>query len=111
MRRFMLVTLVLAALAVPTSAAASVHLRHITSPVSAGSHATLTVLVSRPATCSIMVNYKSGPSHAAGLDPKHSTAGHVSWTWMVGTRTTPGRSTIDVYCGAAGSLHTSFVTR
>jgi hypothetical protein len=29
---------------------------------------------------------------------------------MVGTNTTPGRWTIDVYCGAAGSLHTSFVT-
>jgi hypothetical protein len=58
----------------------------------------------------ITVNYKSGPSHAAGLYPKRTTAGRVSWSWMVGTRTTPGRWTIDVYCGAAGSLHTSFVT-
>jgi micrococcal nuclease len=110
MRRFMFVALVLTALALPAAAAASVHLRSVTSPVSAGSHATLTVSVSRPASCSITVNYKSGPSHAAGLYPKRTTAGHVSWSWMVGTRTTPGRWTIDVYCGAAGSLHTSFVT-
>ena len=82
-----------------------------TSPISAGSHATLTVSVSRPASCSITVNYKSGPPHAQGLYTKRTTAGRVSWTWMVGTRTAPGRWGIDVRCGSAGSLHTSFVTR
>ena len=61
------------------------------------------------ARCSITVNYKSGPSHAAGLYPKRSTGGRVSWTWKVGTRTTPGRWSIVVSCGRAGSLHTSFV--
>jgi micrococcal nuclease len=109
-RQFLLVALAVTALALPASAAASVRLRSVTSPASAGSHATLTVFVSRPASCSVTVNYKSGPSHAAGLYPKRTIAGRVSWTWMVGTRTTPGRWTIDVYCGAAGSLHTSFVT-
>jgi hypothetical protein len=28
---------------------------------------------------------------------------------MVGTRTTPGRWPIDINCGGAGSVHTSFV--
>jgi hypothetical protein len=110
MRRFILVALALTAFVLPSTAAASVRLKSVTSPVSAGSHATLTVSVSRSATCSITVNYKSGPSHAQGLYSKRTIGGRVSWTWMVGTRTTPGRWTIDVYCGAAGSLRTSFVT-
>jgi hypothetical protein len=110
MRWFMLVALSLAVLAVPATAAASVRLKGITSQARAGSYATLAVSVSRPAICSITVNYKSGPSHAAGLYPKRSSAGRVSWTWKVGTRTTPGRWAIDVYCGSAGSLHTSFIT-
>jgi hypothetical protein len=110
MRRYMLFALALLALGLPASAVASVRLKAVTSPVSAGSNATLTVTLSRPATCSITVNYRSGPSHAAGLYPTQSVAGRVSWTWKVGTRTTPGRWTIDVYCGAAGTLHTSFVT-
>jgi len=110
MRGLILVALALAAFALPSTAAASVRVKSVTSPISAGAHATLTVSVTRSATCSITVNYKSGPSHAAGLYSKRAIAGRVSWTWMVGTRTTPGRWTIDVYCGAAGSLHTSFVT-
>ena len=110
MRRFILVALALTALGLPASAAASVRLTSVTSPIRAGAHATLTVAVSRSASCSITVHYKSGPSHAQGLYQKRSSAGYVSWTWMVGTNTTPGRWMIDVYCGAAGSLRTSFVT-
>jgi hypothetical protein len=79
----------------------------VTSPVSAGSYASLTVRVSRTATCSITVLYYSGPSHAAGLYPKRGRL--ISWTWKVGTRTTPGRWPIVVNCGSAGRLRTSFV--
>jgi hypothetical protein len=86
-----------------------VRLVSVTSPISAGSDATLTVAVTTPATCSITVYYKSGPSTAAGLYPKHSNGGRVSWTWMVGTRTTPGRWPIIVSCGSAGTVRTSFV--
>jgi hypothetical protein len=81
----------------------------ITSPIGAGSNATLVVKVARTATCSITVNYKSGPSHAAGLYSKRSSGGRVSWTWKVGTRTTPGRWPIVVRCGSVGTLRTSFV--
>jgi len=97
-----------ASLVVTTTASARVRLVSVTSPASPGSYATLTAAVSPSATCSLTVNYKSGPSHAQGLYSKRATAGRVSWTWMVGTRTTPGRWGIVVSCGAAGVLRTSF---
>jgi hypothetical protein len=104
------------ALAVPVygassspSSNASVRLVRVTSPISAGSYATLTAAVSRRVACSITVYYKSGPSHAAGLDPKRPSNGRVSWTWKVGSRTTPGPWPIVVSCGSAGTLRTSFV--
>jgi hypothetical protein len=106
-RAALTIALVLA-LVLPATASARVRLVHITSPVSAGSHATLRVAVSPSRTCSITVYYKSGRSHAAGLYPKRPSGGRVSWTWKVGTRTTPGRWPIVVSCGSAGSLRTSF---
>jgi hypothetical protein len=98
-------------LALPTAAAARVRLVSVTSPISAGSYATLRAAVSPSRTCSITVYYKSGPSHAQGLYPKRPIGGRVSWTWKVGTRTTPGRWPIVVSCGSAGRLGTSFVVR
>ena len=100
------------AMACPAGASlASVRLVHVTSPVSAGSYATLTARVVPPrVTCSITVDYYSGPSDAAGLYSKRPVAGRVSWTWKVGTRTTPGRWPIRVSCGGAGVLRTSFRT-
>jgi hypothetical protein len=84
-------------------------LQSLTSPVNAGSDATLVVSTPNGTACSITVTYKSGPCQAAGLYPQRAHGGRIDWTWMVGTRTTPGRWPIDVSCGAAGSLHTSFV--
>jgi micrococcal nuclease len=107
MRKLLAVALVAFVLAAP--AAASVRLVRVTSPIRHGAYATLVARVSRAATCSITVYYKSGPSHARGLYPKHTTGGRVGWTWKVGTRTTPGRWPIRVSCGAAGTLNTSFV--
>jgi micrococcal nuclease len=88
----------------------SVRLVHVTSPVSAGSYATLVARVAPSRSCSITVYYYSGPSHAAGLYSKRPVSGRVSWTWKVGTRTTPGRWPISVRCGSAGTLRTSFRT-
>ena len=109
MRRFVLALTVAVVLALPTSVAARVRLVSVTSPVSAGSYATLTAAVSPARTCSITVYYMSGPSSAQGLYPKRPVRGRVSWTWKVGTRTTPGRWSIVVRCGSAGTLRTSFV--
>jgi hypothetical protein len=92
-----------------SSAKGKVKLVSLTSPVKAGEHAALTVGVPNGTSCAIVVTYKSGPSSAAGLYAQRARAGRSSWTWKVGTRTTPGRWPIDVSCGAAGSLHTSFV--
>ena len=92
------------------SSVASVKLVRVTSPISAGAYATLTASVSLRRLCSITVYYKSGRSSAAGLYAKRPNAqGRVSWTWKVGTRTTPGRWPIVVSCGSAGRLRTSFV--
>jgi len=95
------------ALAAP-NATATARLVSVTSPISRGSHATLVARVSPERRCGITVYYKSGPSVAQGLYPKRPRNGRVSWTWMVGTNTTPGRWSIQVSCGSAGSFRTSF---
>jgi micrococcal nuclease len=65
------------------------------------------VAVSPAQTCSITVNYKSGPSQGAGLYPQRGI--RITWTWTVGSRTTPGRWPIVVSCARSGSIRTSFV--
>ena len=84
----------------------------VTSPAAPFTDATLTVSTSPGANCSIVVHYKSGPSRAKGLVPKvASGSGRVSWTWRVGSNTTPGRWPIVVTCekGADhGELGTAF---
>ena len=97
------------ALAFPIAASATVKLVHVTSPTYPGGKATLTAAVTPNANCAITVLYKSGSSHASGLYPKRSVSHRVSWTWNVGTNTTPGRWKIYVDCGSAGLLATSFV--
>lgn len=84
----------------------------VTSPAIPFTDATLTISTTPGATCSIVVRYKSGPSRAKGLVPKVAGgSGRVSWTWRVGSNTTPGRWPIVVTCqkgGDHGELRTSF---
>ena len=110
-RRWLLAAVLALGLVLAPAATAKVSLTRVTSPVRPGAYATLTVEVSRAATCEITVHYKSGSSRAAGLYAKRSASGRVSWTWKVGTRTTPGRWPITVSCGSAGSLRTSFTVQ
>jgi micrococcal nuclease len=111
MRQVLAVASAAAALLVAAApAAARVRLISLTSPTYPGAYATLTARVSPTATCSIRVYYKTTVSHAKGLIPLRR-GGRVSWTWKVGTRTTPGRWPIVVSCGRAGTLNTSFVVR
>lgn len=84
-RKLVPIAAVVACLALPSAAEARVRLVSLTSPISHGSYATLTVAVSPARPCSITVQYYSGPSHAAGLYPKRPVGGRVSWTWKVGT--------------------------
>ena len=78
----------------------------VNGPLTASPGQTVTLFVRTAANtgCSIEVDYKSGPSNAQGLYPKTSDrTGNVSWTWMVGTRTTPGDWPIYVTCGSANN--------
>lgn len=75
----------------------------VTSPVSRGNAASLVARATPGATCSIVVVYKSGPSRAQGLETKVADAdGNVSWTWIVGTRTTLGTWPITVTASLGG---------
>jgi hypothetical protein len=95
----------------PTAASPTPALTVVTfvkAPITAarGNNATLQVRTAPNTPCSIEVDYKSGPSTAAGLIPKTSDgAGNVSWTWKVGGNTTPGSWPITVTCGS-GSAQT-----
>lgn len=79
--------------------ASGLEILSVTSPVFRGSYITVTAKTSPNASCSIQAVYKSGPSSAQGLEPRNADAnGSVSWTWKVGSRTTPGVWPIHVTC-------------
>jgi beta-lactamase superfamily II metal-dependent hydrolase len=75
----------------------------VTSPVGRGYTATLLARTEPGAYCTITVYYKSGPSKASGLYEKQADSqGNVSWSWKVGTRTTPGSWRIVVTASLGG---------
>ncbi len=78
----------------------------LTSPIPHGNKATLSARTSPGTLCSIIVQYKSGPSSASGLEPKAAPEGNVSWTWTVGSRTTAGEWPIEISCGLDGQRAT-----
>lgn len=80
----------------------------LTSPVSLGSQATLTVQTAPKATCTPTVQYKSGKSGAQGLSKKTANAqGQVSWTWKVASSATPGTWPVSVRCTSKGKEGTA----
>jgi micrococcal nuclease len=117
MRRFAASVFVVVALLVGSVSAASLPLSVIslTSPVAPFTHATLQARTVPGATCDITVIYKSGPSVAQGLVPRQAdTRGDVTWRWMVGSNTTPGRWPILVACSKGqdvAELETAFEVR
>lgn len=89
----------------------SIELVKETSPVRHGSSASITVKGQPNTDYDITVNYKSGPSTAAGLVTKTSnSSGEVSWTWKVGTRTTPGTWSITISGGGDSETYDFDVT-
>lgn len=83
----------------------------VRSPVARGQQAGVTVSTVPSRVCAITVTYKSGPSTAQGLAPATADGnGRASWSWQVGTNTTPGSWPIDVTCGNA-SARAFFVVR
>jgi hypothetical protein len=77
-----------------------------------GSYASITVRAGSHTFCSIKVHYGSrAPIAAAGLGAKGGAlyTGTIQWRWLMSARSTRGRWTIDVSCGAGGSLRTTFL--
>lgn len=72
-----------------------------TKSVRRGEYATVTVKGSANTRYGIRVRYKSGYSTAKGLFTKTSdSSGTVSWTWKVGSSTTPGTYPVYISCGS-----------
>ena len=87
----------------PSAQTLSLVIVSVTSPAHPGGTATLKASTASGASCTITVRYYSGPSRAAGLvDKVADGGGNVSWTWNVGTRTTPGEWPIYVSCTLGG---------
>lgn len=56
----------------------------LTSPISRGAQASITIKTAPNVQCSITVYYKSGASKAKGLEPKNSDEnGNCTWSWKV----------------------------
>jgi hypothetical protein len=98
--------------ATPKPVVLTLRIASVTSPAYRNSFATLVARTHSGASCSIEVDYASGPSSAAGLgDKTASSSGSVSWTWKVGGRTTLGTWPIYVSCtwkGQSANAQTSF---
>jgi hypothetical protein len=110
MRRWLLLVLGVATLAVGVTAAQSaVRQISITSPVRAGETASLSVGVSPAARCTIAPaagTYVRGP----GLSPKSGR--RLTWRWKLRLDARPGRSQVVVRCGDSGTLRATFrITR
>ena len=87
----------------------SIQVTSLTSPINRGAYATISILTAPNVLCTITVYYKSGPSEAQGLEPKMSDGnGNCTWTWKVGTRTTPGNWKIVLTAGGVGQTETYF---
>lgn len=77
---------------------------NLISPIRRGDIASITIQTTPGANCSISVLYKSGPSSAAGLGPQTADAsGDITWTWKVGSKTTPGTWSIRINCNQGGN--------
>ena len=88
---------------------AGIQVTTLSSPVAQGANASISIKTAPGATCHITVYYKSGPSEAAGLEPKTSDQnGNCSWTWKVGTRTTPGDWKIVISVDGVGQTECYF---
>ncbi|MDQ0190348.1 thermonuclease family protein [Alicyclobacillus cycloheptanicus] len=62
--------------------------------------ASVTIQTSPGTAGKIEVDYKSGPSHAHGLEPETANSqGRITWRWLVGSNTTPGTWPVHITAG------------
>jgi hypothetical protein len=97
----------------PTARPAALSLSlSVSSPVARNAYASATARTAAGARCSIVVEYASGPSQAAGLGSKTaSSSGQARWSWRVGSSTGLGSWPVTVTCskgGASKSVTRSF---
>jgi micrococcal nuclease len=82
-----------------------------TASVARNTKASVTIKTKPGAECGIDVQYKSGSSTAAGLQPKIANSkGAITWKWLVGRETSKGRAPIVITCtlgDLSGRLDTS----
>lgn len=91
-----------------SQAVTTLEFTNVTSSVSAGSFASVSIHGAPNTTYSITVVYNSGISTASGLEDVTSDSnGNASWSWKVGTRTKSGTYPITV-SGGGQSESTSF---
>jgi hypothetical protein len=80
--------------------------------VARNARASVTIKTTKGAECGIDVQYKSGSSTAAGLEPKIANSkGAITWKWLVGSNTSKGRVPIVITCtlgDRSGRLDTAF---
>jgi len=85
----------------------------VTDSIGRGQVATLEAETFPGAECNITVYYKSGHGEASGLySKKADNHGNVSWSWKVGTRTTPGvyRIVVTAYLDGKTVSQTTYFT-
>lgn len=89
---------------VADNAPVGVSISVLTSPLSAGSNASITIRTKPKAACSIIVTYdNSEKSRDSGLVPKMADEyGVVSWSWSVESNRTKGKWPIDITCAENG---------
>lgn len=76
-----------------------------------GQIASVTITTKPGAKGTIEVIYKSGPSTAAGLEPKTAdSSGKITWSWKVGSRTTPGNYDVNITVNGT-SIHKTLTVR
>jgi hypothetical protein len=84
----------------------------VTSPVTAGSNASITVSTNAGSACTITVSYNGVKSSDSGLVPKVADAyGNVTWTWTVISSVPAGTWPINVSCvyhGRTGVVTSSY---
>jgi micrococcal nuclease len=95
-----LALLLVLALAAPVDAATlTLKFTRFTSPVARSATATVAVLTTAKARCTIGVYYSTTASRAAGLGAKTAPAtGRISWSWKIGSNTKKGSWPVKVTC-------------
>jgi hypothetical protein len=90
----------------------AVKLTKRTTSVARNATASVTIKTTKGAECGIDVQYKSGSSTAAGLEPKIANSkGAITWKWLVARNTSKGSVPIVITCtlgDLSGRLDTGF---